>query len=296
LDIQWPRDTVVRRHFGIGGLVLPGEWKRFFCIPPAMHLGDGMAARWEAVPAAPAVGEVMIGHWHRPPLALVFERSDGTAVEVGTGSDLWRWEHALGAGSEAGSYKVMLRGDGIRLVREPLMCCSAHTPEARPYRFSWYMAWRGSKGQRKKTGMPKAERRLFALTANGELLGGDEAAPGFPVGRAGECVVMDAGGCVWPQEWCRAASIADFIRGKRSDVPCWHAGGVQKAARRAIRHLRAGSAEGWLLLHGVSPGVCWGPQHLGRSSENGLAHWDINALLDFAVWARRQLGGVSSDN
>ena len=251
VDIQWPRDTAVQRHLGLGGVVLPGEWKRFFCVPPALHQASGTVGRWERIPTPPSAGETMIGHWHRPPLALVFERADGAALELGTGSDLWRWESAFGAGLEGGSYKVLLRKEGIQIVREPLMCCSPHTPVPRPYRLSWYMAWRGAKGTW-TTQVLKGERRLFTLGANGELIAENGEIPSDShLIDSGECIVLDVGGCVWPAEWRRSGSVPDFIRGTLLSVPCWHSTGVQKAVRRAIRQLKGRGREGQLLLHGL---------------------------------------------
>jgi hypothetical protein len=103
-DFNWPRGFPVRRHFGLGSLLLPGRWARFFVVPPALHLAQGVTPAWQEVPDNVAAG-TMIAHWHRPPLALVFERSNGTRIEIGVGDDVWRWEQNLGCGMENGSYR-----------------------------------------------------------------------------------------------------------------------------------------------------------------------------------------------
>ncbi|OGV82403.1 MAG: hypothetical protein A3K19_04095 [Lentisphaerae bacterium RIFOXYB12_FULL_65_16] len=276
LDIAWPKGATVRRHFGIGSLILPGRWMRFYSVPPAAHWAEGVQPEWRDIPA-PGEQPLMIAHWHRAPLALVFEREDGTAVEIGTGSDVWRWEHGLGQGPEQGSYKVSLEKDGLHLLREPLMCCAEFAPEARDYRFSWYVAWRP----------PGAAP---AWDAPGPVVV-DLDSPVPPAsGAAALSLVADFAAVEWASTCRRVPSALAYVRGERTPHVCWHSSQVQSAARRLIRRLAAAAPSGHLDLHGVTPGLCWDPAHLDRHSDNGLAHWDINAILEFGEWARQQLG------
>lgn len=258
LDIGWPRGGLVRRHLGVGGHWLPGPWRRVFCVPPASHLADGAEPAWHSIPAAPTDAH-MVAHWHRPPLALVFERADGTRLELGTGSDLWRWEQSLGYGPECGSYKVIACAEGVRVVREPLMCCREFSPTPRPYRLSWYAAW----------SLPGDAGRT--------VVGAKATQVGFAAGQPSLPSL-------------RTASSAAQVRGERSPCACWLASATSRAARRTIRSLSAQGSGGELAASGLTPGICWDAAHLGRRVPDGLVHWDINALLDFSVWARQQLG------
>lgn len=294
MDIAWPARTEIRRHLETGSLFLPGPWTRFFCIPPAQHLVEGKAPAWTAVPAAPKTGDaaaatLMIAHWHRPPLVLLFERPDGTRLELGTGSDLWRWEQALGAGPESGSYKLLLEADGIRFVREAAMCCTPFQPEARDYRLTWYAAWseRGAFAAENGTGKApdgKPGEPPPALLAPDGSFDADVAA------GAAE-ITLDFTRLRLQPHWCRCASPADYALGQRG-APCWEEGGVQKAVRSVIRKLAAARPQGGRLrMRGVLPGICRDPAHLGKKSGGReLPHWDINSILDFAEWTRRQLG------
>lgn len=261
LDIGWPRGGLVRRHLGVGEHWLPGRWRRVFCIPPASHLAGGAEPAWHAMPDTPVDGH-MVAHWHRPPLALVFERADGVRLEVGTGSDLWRWEQSLGYGPESGSYKVMFCAEGVRVVREPLMCCQEFSPEPRPYRLSWYAAWSvpGRSQVRPNAG---ADAMRLDFTSGPTTL-----------------------------QARRTSSFAAHVRGERSTCACWMASATAKAARRTIRSLAARGSQGDLAVSGLTPGVCWDAAHVGRRAPDGLVHWDINALLDFSVWSRQQLGSA----
>ncbi|MBN2451185.1 MAG: hypothetical protein JXR77_12395 [Lentisphaeria bacterium] len=279
-DLHWPSRAPVVRHLGVGGFFLPGRWLRFYCVPPCLHLAEGSLPRWHPIPSQ-AAGSGMAGHWHRPPCALVFEREDGVRLEVGTGCDGWRWERNMGFGPEAGSYKVLQQEDGIRVVREPLMTCAEVVPAARDYRFTWYLAW--SSG-------PPALGEDFpdpVVPAGGER--GEPPRSAAFEAREPLSLLLDFGQLEWAPSACRVPSAEAYGRGCRLPAPCWHSRGVQKQARRIIRRLAALPAPGWLTVRGFAPGVCWDPAHCDRTG-GPLPHWDLDALLDFAVWTRQQLG------
>jgi len=278
-DFNWPRGMTVKRRLGIGSMVFPGQWTRFFCVPPALHMAEGREPHWQTIPAWDGK-PVMIGHWHRPPLAVVLERADGSAIEIGTGTDVWRWEQCMGLGPECASYKLHLQEDGIEFVREPLMCCEEYAPDPREYRFSWYAAWRSSS-------WPKG-----AATASGSnplILspsGIDAALPDDDELHA-RCLV-DAP--AFAESARRTASALDQARGLRTDALCWQSPITQKAFRRGIRQIAARHSHGTLQVDGISAAPCWDPVHVHRRNVDVLAHWDVVPLLDMGVWTRQTLG------
>ncbi len=274
-DLNWPRATVVRRHFGVGGLFLPGVWKRYYLLPACAHLGEGARPGWHPIPAEPA-GSGMAGHWHRPPLALVFEREDGMRLEVGTGADVWRWEQCLGCGPEAGSYKIMQEPDGLRVLREPLMTCEEFMPEKRQYRLTWHLAW-------------QRPGRLPALPTETAL---DLAAarPADLRANQGGCFRLDPARLGLPETCLRQETHEAFLRNDPPGSPCWFSNGTQKAARKLIRSLANLPEPGTLVVGPLAPAPCWVPGHCDRKGPRGIAHWDLDPLLDFAVWTRQQLG------
>ncbi|NOY80201.1 MAG: hypothetical protein GXP31_04260 [Kiritimatiellaeota bacterium] len=276
LDVGWPGGSRVRRRVAVGSLFLPGAWKTLFTVPPPPWTDQSACLPVSRkLPPPPDSGEIMVAHWHRPPPAVVLGRGDGTRVEIGTGGDLWRWQHAFGAGPENGSWKLFLGADGMRFVREPIMTCAEFAPAARPYRLTWYAAW--WKGAR-----PTA------------LAGSAGAVPvpfeGGSAATAGQALALDLQAAPAPAGCKRTRTLCNQVRGVREDVFCWACNPVQKPVRRVIRRLAAQAREGTLILRGVVPGTCWDPRHLGRKHPDGLPHWDMPALLDFAVWTRRQLG------
>lgn len=278
-DFNWPRDCEVKRHLSLGDLFLPGRWKRFLVIPPALHLAAGAKIRWQNLPAETAAG-TMIGHWHRPPLAVVFERENGNRLEVGTGSDLWRWEKSFGHGPESGSYKLVVEDTGIRFVREPLMCCLPFTPPAQQYRFTWYMAW-SSPAWRMAGDFPPAAK--VATDDARKIMLDAQSAQALSF-------LIDFTAPALPNSARKAQTAVDFIRGKTGSVPCWQCNATNRLARSLIRQMQARFGSGHIRLKGLLPQPCYVPGHVDRKNEDGIGHWDINAILDFCVWARRQLG------
>jgi len=285
LELAWARGDLVQRHFGLGDLYLPGTWTRWYCVPPATHLAEGTLPHWQEIPSA-ADSKTMVGHWHRPPLALVFERADGVRFEIGTGDDVWRWEQCLGSGPENGSYKVFVDSDGVQVVREPLMCCAPYAVPPREYRWTWYVAWDDVRTVG-CTDSPGCPEQLEPLTfADGR----DLVLPPATVQPRDSAFLLDFARVQWDPGWCRAVTPIGFVRGLRSGSPCLRCAPVQKRIRRVIRQISSWRNSGRLHLTGLTPGVCWDSAHLDRGRQEGLVHWDMSALLDFAVWARRQLG------
>ncbi len=277
-DLNWPRDTRVDRHLSLGDVLLPGRWKRFYLLPPALHLAEGVNPGWRDIPADTPPG-TMIGHWHRPPLAIVCERDNGTRLEIGTGSDLWRWEQSLGAGPESGSYKLIVEADGLRFVREPLMCCLPFTPNRQIYRFKWYMAW-WSPAFPAGRQLPAAERIRLDDQRRAIL--------DLPAGQP-PALLLDLSALPCPLTARRLPTRPDFIRGIAAGTPCWESAAAQKVARAIIRQIAALPTPGILRIKGLLPQPCHTPAHVDRKAENGIVHWDVTSILELSVWMRRQL-------
>lgn len=305
-DLKWPQQGVVRRQFGLGSLFVPGAWARFWCVPPAQQLAErGETVTCQPIPEqAAAAAPVLLGQWQRPPLALVLERADGLRLEIGTGSDLWRWEFGLGLGPDTGSYQLFAERDGLRFVREPLRCSAEFTPAARKFRFTWYAAWW-------KPGLVSASAAgdgatLLTFRPDGDL---DVPRPPPPAARASKaktksrkkpvvpaklpppCWALDFATLPVPDTCRRFSSTEKLGSGQRAAEFCWEADAVQKRARRVIRQIAAAAEPGTLVIRGVRPGLCWDASHLGKVNPAGLAHWDINAIFDYSEWVCQQLTG-----
>jgi hypothetical protein len=157
------------------------------------------------------------------------------------------------------------------------------------YRFSWYLAWArpraGAPAPAATTGarelVPAAVPAGTAKLAlrDGTATGAGEEPP----------FSLDLSRLDWPPAWCRRSpGLAGATAG--GQPPCWQTPGVQKTARRLVRQLAGWRRHGRLLVCLPEPGVCLDATHLDRPPQRVLPHWDLPAMLEFAVWARRQLG------
>lgn len=279
-DVQFQEGLKIPRHFSVGSLFLPGKWSSITITPPASHQVHGSQEKTIEVPAYEDK-EVMLGHWHRPPLSVVFKRPNGTAIEIGTGSDIWRWEENLNYAPESGSYKIILKADGIYFLREPLACCENFTPEVRPYRFSWYIAWREN-GANKK--LPKHQKITLEFTSKNEL---DTESIRKQVQESSlySYVVLDFSKLQWNQDQVKTLSEYDYIRDLKSNQACWSVKSVLSNMKKIIRKLQSIEGLDGIIFKGIEPGFCYCSSHVNKKHENGTAHWDINALFDFAGWA-----------
>jgi hypothetical protein len=280
-DVAWPAGAAVRQCLGLVGLFLPGAWRRVFLVPPCGEQAAGATAGWEELPAVTGA-PVTVRQWPCPPLALVFERIDGARFEVGTGGDVWRWEHCLGCGPAAGRYAVVAEPGGIRVLRAPLAPARAVEPERRRYRLSWYLAWQSGRAVSGTGELSEPVRVRFS--AQGEALVREAA------GRA-RCPALLLDLRDWPclAHARRLPTPAAARSGVRSGAPCWASAVAQKAFRRVIRQVASLGPEGTLRLRGLAPGPCWDPGHWERRGEP-LPHWDLDGLLNLGEWGRQQLG------
>jgi hypothetical protein len=279
-DINFHPETKIQRHFSIGSLDLPGKWESFTVTPAASHQAHGAENKEYTVPKH-ETENIMLAHWHRPPLSVVFKRPNGTAIEVGTGSDLWRWEENLDYAPESGSYKIILTADGLQFIREPLACCEEFSPTPRPYRFSWYLAWREN-GSNKK--LPQHHKIELDFNTKGHLNTKD-LEDKISENKFYSYAILDFSKFIWEKEQVRNLSPYDYIRNIRTEDPCWSAKSVLGRAKKIIRQLQGIKDLDGVILRGITPGHCYCSSHANKKQENGTAHWDINGIFDFATWA-----------
>ena len=272
-DINIPAGASIDRHFGLGSLFLPGKWEKMYVMPPAQHQVDGAGPYFRKIPKYSGE-KVMVGHWHRPPLSVVFYRKNGTRVEIGTGSDLWRWEKSFGYHPESGNYKIILHEDGLEFVREPLACCETFTPVKGQYRFSWYIAW----DQERIIEKPNHNFKYVELNADGKV---DLSA--YKDLDEDLYVSMDISEIEWPENFYRCDSPVEYVIGEGSEVS-WMNGSFVTRMRKIARQLIEDPKVKGLRLKGMEPGISFHSAHVNKKDALGTVHWDINALMDFTAW------------
>ena len=285
-DLSFSGNIPIERHFGVGSLFLPGKWKDFHVIPAAGLLIHGAQESLKEIPKFEGK-PIMLGHWHRPPLSVTFKRPNGTTIEIGTGSDIWRWEENLAYAPESGSFKIILEEDGIRFIREPLSCCETYLAPNRTYRFSWYIAWREN-GANKALAKHHSIRVLFDKTGELDI---QSIRKQLNEKSLFAYALFDLNDLEWNEKQLTSSSPYDFIRGINSSLPCWTNSSVITRVKKVIRKLIEIDELDGIIFKSFIPKICYQSNHVNKKHENGTAHWDVNGLFDFASWTSNACKG-----
>ena len=255
-DINWPKATAPKDAVQIGNATLNGKWRRVMVLER-----DGKATWQELAPGQNLTWQ------ENPPLALVFEREDGAQVEFSYGFDLWRWNFGLGLTNSI-PLKVTVGEESIQILRQvsdlsvaPSEKEEAPTPQAREYRFMATLAWATPDMAPYTLRARIHERNAVPVSFddNGLLLNGlPEGARDFSIDLA------------------------------TLPFTCMESDALLSRMKRFIRQLAAFSAEGSVVFSGFSPTCCTEASHCAKRA--ATLHWDHQALLTFAAWAKNCLG------
>lgn len=280
-DINFEGQVPINRHFGLGSLFLPGKWDSIYIVPAAKLMTQGAQEKLVKVPKYNNK-PLMLGHWHRAPLSVTFKRPNGASIEIGTGSDLWRWDENLGYGPESGSFKIILEEKGLHFIREALACCEEFTPANKPFRLSWYMAWREN-GANKS--LPEHHEIPLHFSPGGEL---DTATliKQLATKNLYSYALFDFQALTWQDKQLSSESPFDYVRNIKTDKACWASGSVATRVKKIVRKLINIEALDGIIFANFAPRICFQSHHLNKKHPNGTVHWDINALFDFASWAK----------
>ena len=97
--------------------------------------------------------------------------------------------------------------------------------------------------------------------------------------------LLDFNSLVWQDTQLTSKSAFDYIRNIKTDTACWTSSSVATRIKKAIRKLIEIDALDGIVFENFNPKICFQSHHVNKKHENGTAHWDINALFDFASWA-----------
>lgn len=282
-DVHITPGATIARHLGVGSLFLPGKWEKFNIIPAAQHQVDGAEAFTRSVPKWDGK-DIMIGHWHRPPLAMTFAKKNGVRVEIGTGSDLWRWEGNFGFFPESGSYKLILKENGIEVIREVLACCENFEALPAEYRFTWHLAWDCTKEKE-----PKVPSKTVTIPLlNGKDLDKAELKKSLLATGSDTVLVIDLKRFSWPDSFYKSPSPIDYVLKETSNEVSFMHKSVATSLKKIIRQVLEIDEITGISFKNFIPGISYNSSHVNKKDATGSVHWDINQLLDFAAWTSFQ--------
>ena len=254
-DLGWPKATAPKDPVQIGNATLNGKWLRLLTLKR-----DGKATWQELAPGQNLTWQ------ENPPLALVFEREDGVRAEYSYGFDLWRWDFGLGLTNSI-PLSIKVAEDNIQILRQvsdlsvaPSEKEEAPTPQAREYRFMATLAW----------STPDMDKYTLRAKMQGEAI---------PLS-------FDDNGL----QLSGLSSSTNSYAIDLSPIPytCMESDTLLSRLKRFTRQLASLSSEGSVVFSGFSPSCCKEASHCAK--HNPTLHWDHQALLTFAAWAKNCLG------
>lgn len=86
------------------------------------------------------------------------------------------------------------------------------------------------------------------------------------------------------------ADAVEVIRAAEITHDCACSGVADKLLKKEIRRRLADAQEGDVYVLSVPPArMCTNASHMNRPKKSGLAHWELPAMRDFAIWGNRQM-------
>jgi hypothetical protein len=253
------RKGVSAEKLSIDSLFIPGDWKKAGLLKAAEN--GVMEIEWKALE-----NDKIFFESDKTFLAAVFEDSDGFLLEIGTGNDLWRWNSASVSGIKS-SFKIRITDKGIILDRDVFMWETETPVPPRNWRFHWYFAWQEKNAKTEKAQLlkvlPFPEKDIIPAK-------GKTAAYDFST------VTL-------------SASSKVRYNGTLTKTQCLQDNATQNYLKKIIRSAIQKSNKYKISFCNLAPHLCDEPAHLERPGKDTLLHWDIVSILDYALWANRQI-------
>lgn len=240
----------------VDNLIVRGEWARVGVLGISSPLPESREISWHD-----AGGRLRL-ELDRIPLLLLFERTDGCRLEIGSGDDLWRWHNAASFPGSEQSMVVEKTKEGISVRRKVAAWTADAVILPRKYRFSWYFAW-------ETAAMEFLPDAIVSSGADAEVFT-------FPVGEV-------------PQQ------LAACHGGRNLGVSCFHSPAVSGIFRSLVRSVLGSQKPRNVIISDLTVPLCETAAHLERPQRQLLLHWNMTRFFDHWLWANKQLrnSGVS---
>lgn len=262
-DVYLPPRTQLREQATIGSLELATGWTDYRHLTME-EAGGFRFSDWAELPADGL-------RWSAPPLALLLRQPSGLVLEIGTGSDFWRWQRGFCGADNQANYRLHERDNHWQFDRQVSLFSDPFDPAHMEYRFNWYAAWSGQ--------LQPAEPTTEQLVPCHWQEDGRLDLSTIDSLSERDCLVIDLASAPWPKELLRTSD----------QRPCLAARGVGKRLRALTRQLQAhDNQQVAICFRHLLPGACREGSHVGRPGD--LLHWDMGHLLELASWMRHALG------
>lgn len=248
------KKTFPMTKLAVDSLKIPGNWKKLTVISASPSEEDGLKME-----------EFDFDSFTRYESsygipALLLENESGLSIETGLCDDIWRWNSGADGGLKS-SFNIIKEADGLLIERDVCIWDENAEVQARDWRFKWYMAW-ADEEYKKASGRKSPGQRELDLENPGEKLHEN-------------------------------AYIS--LEGNKSEVPCTVSNAAQNFMKKALRSAAGDRKKMKFVIKNFHPSLCEDPAHLNRSGKaDSLLHWNVPGMLEFSLWADRQLAPTKS--
>ncbi len=276
-DFVIPKRTIIPKQIGVGSFTLPGEWLGYQVVARKSGTQIGLSKLNDLTSLRSQ--STVIKSWESHPVALVFKHKTGIELEIGLGTDLWRWDNGFLIDNNDAKYTLAFVDNEIRFQRLVSVAEDDIEPIPRRYTFNWYLSWSMSQHSDPVNGLS-----LIDLNYNNEqeldISQLNQETENIPSNYA---LKFDVGNIEWRQFQKRIYD--DEI----SNSPCFAASSAITHLKRIIRQISSLKNKGIpIYITGISPGICNCGRHVFK--KRPCIHWDMVPIIEFAAWTRKMLG------
>ncbi len=248
------KKTFPMTKLSVDALKIPGSWKKLTLITASPEDKDGLKIEEFDFDSFTNYESV-----HGIP-AILLENDKGLSLETGLCDDIWRWNSGAASGLKS-SFNIKKELDGLLIEHSVCIWEENSEVQARDWRFKWYLAW-ADEEFKKSSGRKSPGQREADLENPGEKL---------------------------------HENAFILLNGKKSEIPCTVSNTAQNFMKKALRSAAGDRKKMKFVIKNFHPSLCEDPAHLNRSGKaDSLLHWNVPGMLEFSLWAERQLAPTKS--
>ena len=275
-DFVIPKQTVISKKISVGSFSLPGKWIGYREVTTNEGTQVKLSKLNELTDLCKKL--TLIESWDSHPLALVFRHETGIELEIGLGTDQWRWEKGFLVDNYA-KYTLNFIDDEIRFQRLVSTSEENIVPAPRHYTFNWYLSWSMNQqidllnglllldvnfNDKQELNVSQLDKDTYDITSNYALN-------------------LDLAKINW------RLSQKRVYNNEVDDNPCFTAGSTINCLKRIIRQIASlKNIDIPIYITGMSPGFCDCGRHVFK--KRPCSHWDMASLIEFSSWTRKILG------
>ncbi len=276
-DFVIPGHTSIAKQIGISSFSIPGKWHGFREITR----NNGILPEVSSLNQLPASSSksAEIKSWGTHPVSLIFKHETGIELEIGLGTDIWRWNNGFLINDNNAKYRLAIIDNEIRFQRYVSIADADIIPEPRHYIFNWYLAWSMSQNDDQSDPLSHIELN-YNEQQELDLCQLDNDTRNLPLNYA---LNLDLGKINW------RLSQKRIYDNEISDSPCFTASSTIKHLKRIIRQISSLKNDKIPInITGIFPGFCNCGRHVYK--KHSCVHWDMASIIEFAAWTRKILG------